>query len=148
MLSNISPHIHSNFVIDLNTFKPPRTLQNIFFYFSVMAVDKKMAKKASRQQYIGMAAIIKEQKKKEKQETEDILKNMERWYAENEQKLEELGVKQKKDRAKTEKSGDSYVRMSVQYESEGISKALWEKLGEKLDKMDRDKKDYIISYKE
>ena len=47
-----------------------------------------------------------------------------------------------------EKLGDSYMRMSVDYESEGISKALWEKLGKKLDKMDRDKKDYIISYKE
>ena len=59
-----------------------------------MAVNKKMA--ASQQQYIGMAAVVKELKKKEKQETEDILKNMERWYAENEQKLEELRGSKKK----------------------------------------------------
>ena len=44
--------------------------------------------------------------------------------------------------------GDSYVRMSVNYESEGISEDLWEKLGEKLNDMDRDKKGYVTSYKE
>ena len=109
-----------------------------------MAVDKKMAEKASQQRYVGMAAILKEQKKKEKQETEDILKNMERRYAENEQKLEQLRVEQKEDRSMIEKLGDSYMRMSVDYKSEGISEALWEKLGEKLDKIDRDKNDYIL----
>ena len=57
-------------------------------------------------------------------------------------------MEQKEDRAMIEKLGDSYVRMSIDYECEGISEALQEKLGEKLDKMDRDKKDYIISYKE
>ena len=41
-----------------------------------------------------------------------------------------------------EKLGDSYVRMSVNYESEGISEDIQEKLGEKLDEMDRDKKGY------
>ena len=46
------------------------------------------------------------------------------------------------------KLGDSYVRMSVDYESEGISEDLREKLGEKLDVMDRDKKGYVTSYKE
>ena len=113
-----------------------------------MAVDKKMAEKVSQQQYVGMAAVVKEQKKKIKQETEDILKNMERRYAENEQKLEELRAEQKEDRAIIKKLGDSYMRMSVDYESEGINEALREKLGKKLDKIDKDKKDYIISYKE
>ena len=46
------------------------------------------------------------------------------------------------------KLGDSYIRMSVDYESEGISEDLQEKLGEKLDEMDRDKKGYVTSYKE
>ena len=46
-----------------------------------------------------------------------------------------------------EKLDDSYVRMSVNYKSEGISEALQEKLGKKLDKIDKDKKDNIISYK-
>ena len=95
-----------------------------------------------------MAAIVKEQKKKEKQETEDILKNMGRRYAENEQKLEELRVEQQEDRAMIEKLGDSYKRMSVDYEGEDINKTLSEKLGKKLDKIDKDKKDYIINYKE
>ena len=95
-----------------------------------------------------MAMVISEQKKKERQETENVLKKMEQRYEENEQKLEELGVEQKEDRRMIKKLGDSYVRMSVNYESEGISEDLWKKLGKKLDEMDRDKKGYIMSYKE
>ena len=84
-----------------------------------------------------MAVVISEQKKKERQETENILKKMEQKYEENEQKLEELGVEQQEDRRMIEKLGDSYMRMSVDYKSEGISEDLQEKLGEKLDEMDR-----------
>ena len=95
-----------------------------------------------------MAVVISEQKKKERQETENILKKMERRYEENEQKLEELRLEQQEDRRMIEKLGDSYLRMSVNYESEGISEDLQEKLSENLDEMDRDKKGYVTSYKE
>ena len=57
-------------------------------------------------------------------------------------------MEQQEDRRMIEKLGDSYMRMSVNYESEGISEDLWEKLGKKLDEMDRDKKGYVTSYKE
>ena len=70
-----------------------------------------------------MAVVISEQKKKERQETENILKKMEQKYEENEQ-LDELRVEQREDRRMIEKLGDSYVRMSVDYESEGISEDL------------------------
>ena len=95
-----------------------------------------------------MAVVISEQKKKERQETENILKKMERRYEENEQKLEELRLEQQEDRRMIEKLGDSYLRMSVNYESEGISEDLQEKLSENLDEIDRDKKGYVTSYKE
>ena len=95
----------------MNTFKPSRTLPNIFSLFLVTAVDKKMAEKASQEWYVSMAMVFSKQKKKEKQETENILKKMEQKYEEIEQKVEELRVEQKEDRKMIEQLGDLYVRM-------------------------------------
>ena len=111
-----------------------------------MAIDKMLADKAARERYVVLERDIDEAKKKEKMETESMVQKMKVKIDEINEKIEKIKGDQNAERSVTEELGESFVRMTVDYESAEISPDVKEKLKVELDKVEMEKAEWVMKY--
>ena len=92
-----------------------------------MAIDKMLAEKAARERYVVLKKDIDEVKKKEKMETESMVQKMKVKIEEMNEKIKKLSD-QNVDRSVIVELGESFVRMTIDYESAEIRPDVKEKL--------------------
>ena len=105
-----------------------------------MAIDKMLAEKAARERYVVLKKDIDEVKKKEKMETESMVQKMKVKIEEMNEKIKKLSD-QNVDRSVIVELGESFVRMTIDYESAEIRPDVKEKLKMQLDKVEKEKKE-------
>ena len=111
-----------------------------------MAIDKMLAEKAARERYVVLEKDINEVKKKEKMETESMLQNMKVKIDEINEKIKKIKGDQNVERLVIEEVGESFVRMTIDYESAEISPDVKEKLKVQLDRVETEKAKWLEKY--
>ena len=84
-----------------------------------MAIDKMLAEKAARERYVVLKKDIDEVKK-EKMETESMVQKIKVKIEEINEKIKKLKSDQNVERPVIEELGESFVRMTIDYESTEI----------------------------
>ena len=105
-----------------------------------------LAEKAARERYVVLEKDINEAKKKEKMETESMVQKMKVKIDEKNEKTEQIKGDQNAERLVIEELGESFVRMTVDYESTKISPDVKEKLKVQLDKVEMEKVERVKKY--
>ena len=105
-----------------------------------------LAEKAARERYVVLEKDINEAKKKEKMETESMVQKMKVKIDEINEKTEQIKGDQNAERLVIEELGESFVRMTVDYESTKISPDVKEKLKVQLDKVEMEKVERVKKY--
>ena len=85
-----------------------------------MAIDKMLAEKVARERYVVLKKDIDEAKKKEKMETESMVQKMKVKIEEMNEKIKKLKSDQNVERSVIEELGESFIRMTIDYESAEI----------------------------
>ena len=84
---------------------------------------------------------IDEAKKKEKMDTESMVQKMKVKIEEMNEKIKKLKSDQNVERSVIEELGESFVRMTIDYESAEIGPDVKEKLKMQLDKVEKEKEE-------
>ena len=92
-----------------------------------MAIDKMLAEKVARERYVVLKKDIDEAKKKEKMETESMVQKMKVKIEEVNEKIKKLKSDENVERSVIEELGESFVRMTIDYESAEIGPDVKEK---------------------
>ena len=111
-----------------------------------MAIDKMLAEKAARERYVVLKKDIDEVKKKEKMETESMVQKMKVKIEEVNEKIKKLKSDQNVERSVIEELGESFVRMTIDYESAEIGPDVKEKLKMQLDEVEKEKEERLEKY--
>ena len=111
-----------------------------------MAIDKMLAEKVARERYVVLQKDIDEVKKKEKMETESMLQKMKMKIEEMNEKITKLKSEQNVERSVIEELGESFVRVTIDYESAEIRPDLKEKLKMQLDEVEKEKAECLEKY--
>ena len=98
-----------------------------------------LAEKVARERYVVLKKDIDEVKKNEKMETESMVQKMKMKIEEMNEKIKKLKSDQNVERSVIEELGESFVRMTIDYESAEIGPDVKEKLKMQLDKVEKEK---------
>ena len=100
-----------------------------------------LAEKVARERYVVLKKDIDEAKKKEKMETESMVQKMKVKIEEMNEKIKKIKSDQNVERLVIEELGESFVRMTIDYESAEIRPDVKEKLKMQLDEVEKEKED-------
>ena len=104
-----------------------------------MAIDKMLEEKVARERYVVLKKDIDEVKKKEKIHTESMVQKMKVKIEEMNEKIEKLKSGQNAKRSVIKELGESFVRMTIDYEGAEIGPDVKEKLKMQLDEVEKEK---------
>ena len=105
-----------------------------------------LAEKAARERYVVLKKDIDEAKKKEKMETESMVQKMKVKIEEMNEKIKKLKSDQNVERSVIEELGESFVRMTIDYESAEIRPDVKEKLKMQSDEVEKEKEERLEKY--